>query len=29
MEKDYDSTSRWQAIGMLEQAQRNNWLVTG
>jgi 2-oxoglutarate ferredoxin oxidoreductase subunit beta len=29
LEKDYDPTSRWQALRMLEQAQENNWLVTG
>lgn len=26
---DYDPTDRWQALRMLEDAQRNNWLVTG
>ncbi len=29
LEKDYDPTDRWQALRMLEEAQRNNWLVTG
>lgn len=29
LEKDYDPTSRWDALRMLEQAQENNWLVTG
>jgi 2-oxoglutarate/2-oxoacid ferredoxin oxidoreductase subunit beta len=29
LEKDYDPTDRWQALRMLEQAQENNWLVTG
>lgn len=29
LEKDYDPTSRFQALKMLEEAQRNNWLVTG
>jgi 2-oxoglutarate ferredoxin oxidoreductase subunit beta len=29
LEKDYDPTSRWQALHMLEEAQENNWLVTG
>jgi 2-oxoglutarate ferredoxin oxidoreductase subunit beta len=29
LEKDYDPTSRWQALHMLEDAQENNWLVTG
>jgi 2-oxoglutarate ferredoxin oxidoreductase subunit beta len=29
LEKDYDPTDRWQAMHMLEEAQRNNWLVTG
>jgi len=29
LEKDYDPTSRWQALRMLEEAQENNWLVTG
>ena len=29
MEKDYDPTDRWQALRMLEEAQRNNWLPTG
>ena len=27
--KDYDPTSRFQALQVLEEAQRNNWLVTG
>ena len=27
--KDYDPTSRFQALQTLEEAQRNNWLVTG
>ena len=27
--KDYDPTDRWQALRMLEEAQRNSWLVTG
>ncbi len=29
LEKDYNPTDRWQALRMLEEAQRNNWLVTG
>jgi 2-oxoglutarate ferredoxin oxidoreductase subunit beta len=29
LEKDYDPTSRWQALRMLEDAQEHNWLVTG
>lgn len=29
LEKDYDPTVRWQALRMLEEAEANNWLVTG
>ena len=29
LDKDYDPTKRWEALRMLEEAQRNNWLVTG
>jgi 2-oxoglutarate ferredoxin oxidoreductase subunit beta len=29
LEKDYDPTNRWQALRMMEEAQRNNWMVTG
>ncbi|HVN52811.1 MAG TPA: 2-oxoacid:ferredoxin oxidoreductase subunit beta [Anaerolineaceae bacterium] len=29
LEKDYDPTDRWQALHMLDEAQKNNWLVTG
>jgi len=29
LEKDYDPTDRWQAMHMLEEAEANNWLVTG
>lgn len=29
LEADYDPTDRWQAMHMLEEAQQNNWLVTG
>jgi Pyruvate:ferredoxin oxidoreductase and related 2-oxoacid:ferredoxin oxidoreductases, beta subunit len=29
LEKDYDPTSRWQALRLLEDAQEHNWLVTG
>ncbi|HEX2979306.1 MAG TPA: 2-oxoacid:ferredoxin oxidoreductase subunit beta [Anaerolineaceae bacterium] len=29
LEHDYDPTDRWQAMRMLEEAQRNNWLTTG
>ena len=29
LEHDYDPTDRWQALRMLEDAERNNWLVTG
>jgi 2-oxoglutarate ferredoxin oxidoreductase subunit beta len=29
LEGDYDPTDRWQALHILEEAQRNNWLVTG
>lgn len=29
LENDYDPTDRWQALRILEDAQRNNWLITG
>jgi len=29
LEKDYDPTDKWQAMKLLEDAERNNWLVTG
>ncbi len=29
LEKDYDPTDRFQALRVLEEAQQNNWLVTG
>jgi len=29
LDTDYDPTDRWQALRILEEAQRNNWLVTG
>ena len=29
LEHDYDPTSRWRALQMMEEAQRNDWLVTG
>jgi 2-oxoglutarate ferredoxin oxidoreductase subunit beta len=29
LEKDYDPTNRWQALRMMEEAQRKNWMVTG
>lgn len=29
LEKDYDPTDRWQALRMMEEAQRENWLTTG
>lgn len=29
LERDYDPTSRWEAMRLLEEGQRNNWLVTG
>ncbi|MEW5939309.1 MAG: 2-oxoacid:ferredoxin oxidoreductase subunit beta [Chloroflexota bacterium] len=29
LEKDYNPTHRWEALKMLEEAQRNNWLATG
>jgi 2-oxoglutarate ferredoxin oxidoreductase subunit beta len=29
LEHDYDPTDRWQAMRVLEEAQRNNWLLTG
>ncbi|MCX6034908.1 MAG: hypothetical protein NTV38_08025 [Chloroflexi bacterium] len=29
LEKDYDPTDRWQALRMMEEAQWNNWMVTG
>ncbi len=29
LEKDYDPTSRWQAFRALEEANRENWLITG
>jgi 2-oxoglutarate ferredoxin oxidoreductase subunit beta len=29
LEKEYNPTHRWEALKMLEEAQRENWLVTG
>jgi 2-oxoglutarate ferredoxin oxidoreductase subunit beta len=29
LDKDYNPTSRWEALRMLQEAQENNWLVTG
>jgi len=29
LEKEYNPTSRWDAFRILEEAQRNDWLVTG
>jgi 2-oxoglutarate ferredoxin oxidoreductase subunit beta len=29
LEKDYDPTNRFEALRVMEEAQRNNWLVTG
>jgi len=29
LEEEYDPRDRWQALHMLEDAHRNNWLVTG
>jgi 2-oxoglutarate ferredoxin oxidoreductase subunit beta len=29
LELDYDPTSKWQALRMLEEAEINNWLLTG
>jgi 2-oxoglutarate/2-oxoacid ferredoxin oxidoreductase subunit beta len=29
LEKGYDPTNRWEALRMMEEAQRNNWLITG
>lgn len=29
LEKDYDPTDKWQALKILEDAEKNNWLVTG
>jgi 2-oxoglutarate ferredoxin oxidoreductase subunit beta len=29
LEKSYDPTNRYEALRVMEEAQRNNWLVTG
>jgi len=29
LDKDYDPTNRWEAMHMLEEAHKNNWLMTG
>jgi 2-oxoglutarate ferredoxin oxidoreductase subunit beta len=29
LERDYDPTNRGRAIQLLEEANRNNWLITG
>lgn len=29
LEKDYDPTNRFEALRVMEEAQRNNWLITG
>jgi len=29
LEKGYDPTNRFEALRVLEEAQRNNWLITG
>ena len=29
LEKGYDPTNRFEALRVMEEAQRNNWLITG
>ena len=29
LEKDFDPTDKWQALKILEEAERNRWLITG
>jgi 2-oxoglutarate ferredoxin oxidoreductase subunit beta len=29
LEQVYDPTDRWQALEILEDAERHNWLITG
>ena len=29
LDKEYNPTSRWEAMRILEEAQRNDWLITG
>ena len=29
LDKDYDPTNKFQALRILEEAERNNWMVTG
>ncbi len=29
LEKQYDPTDKWQAMNILEEAEKNNWLITG
>lgn len=29
LEKDYDPTNKWQALEILEEAEKNNWFITG
>lgn len=29
LEQDYDPTDKWQAVQMLEEAEKNQWLITG
>lgn len=29
LEQDYDPTDKWQAMKILEEAEKNNWLITG
>ena len=29
LDQEYDPTDKWQALEMLEQAERNRWMVTG
>ena len=29
LERDYDPTDKWNALQILEDARRNNWLITG
>ncbi len=29
LDKDYNPTSKWESLRMLEEAKENNWLVTG
>jgi 2-oxoglutarate ferredoxin oxidoreductase subunit beta len=29
LERDYDPTNKWNALQILDDAQQNNWLITG